>query len=181
MKNIDNINIPKLETSFNWKESLAREFKIICIETINQISSILGNCLWTISCSLRKSNLKKTIPEKLYISKINQFFYRYMKKYKLPYATLSDKYGLIFSNEKVENYDLHPSNLTNKDFINLGKQLQEKFKSINFSTIIFYGKAPLMNVPYFKMLYYSKIPSFYLRNLHLLDELFIYSKQRQMF
>lgn len=80
------------------------------------------------------------------------------------------QYGLCFDDEVIELYDTHPSQLHEKDKINLGKMIKQKCIERGYNKIIFYNSSPLLSVPYFQMLYFSGIEFFYITNLALLNK-----------
>jgi hypothetical protein len=91
----------------------------------------------------------------MYDSYITRYFYRFVLQQHLPFAIISDKFGLHFSDEKLSYYDLHPGALSAKQRVALGDIIREKARQRGFRTLVFYNNAPLMSTPYFEILSHS--------------------------
>lgn len=98
--------------------------------------------------SLKGSN-KKVTPDKLYTATFIQRFVSKCKEKGVEWAILSDKYGIVFSNEEIEWHDRHPSKVTKKEFELLLKSFEEKL--INYDEIYFYYN-PGRSHPLYKQL-----------------------------
>lgn len=144
--------------------------KIKYIDNIEDFNIINGNILFVTSCSKTKTGKNFAIPKEFYVSKRNIKFYEMCEKLNLNYAIQSDKYGLHFSDEQLEYYDIHPSKLTEEDKQRLGKIIKEKSKKRNIDIIIFCNSSPLQSRPYLEMLYFSNIEFYFISNLNLIWE-----------
>jgi len=144
-----------------WKEELAREWKIEVAENPVVATPTL---LWTARCSNIK-RVRRGLPEQMYTSYLNQFFYRFVKSHGLRFAVVSDKYGLHMDNERLPYYDVHPSELSAAQKQALGRLIRRKALAAGFSSIIFYNNSPRMSKPYFEMLASSGLKILYTTRL----------------
>jgi len=162
--------ILKEEGCKTWEEMLDKNN----IEYISHFNMIPNNneCIYTTRCSQKKSDRDKGKSKDIYISNLNKNFYNKMERYNLEYATISDKYGLIFSNEIISNYDLSPSNLDEKDKKRLGENIRKKVLKENYNSILFYNTSPLMSKPYFEILVSTKLQIYFLKTLKFFDAKF---------
>lgn len=159
---------PAIPSTKEWKNVLEKKYKF---EYINEAQKIPSDTLWTTSCSKTKFSRKKGIPTEFYRGRYNLLFYKYVQQYELDFGVLSDKYGIHLQDEYLEYYDVHPTELTMDDKKNLGKIIKKKVKENGHKRLIFYFPSPLMSKPYFEMLWFSKLPVFYISKIKLLDEL----------
>ncbi len=72
-------------------------------------------------CSAKKDDRlrntgKKTTPDKLYTAIYLQRFIKACKEKGVEWAIFSDKYGVIFPEEKIEWYDKHPGKVSPEKF-----------------------------------------------------------------
>src|SRR5207237_6193717 len=132
----------------SWKEELAGRWGI---EVIESPIVMMPTALWTTRCSNTKP-LRRGLPEQIYTSNLNRFFYRFVNSCGLRFAVVSDKYGLHMDNERLPYYDVHPSALSCAQKQTLGDLIRQKALAAGFSTIIFYNSSPRMSKPYFEML-----------------------------
>jgi len=160
-------NPPSLPHSKKWKTALTKQFRF---KYIDNKKDIPDNALWTTSCSKTKSGKKKGVPIEFYQGRYNLLFYKFMENYELDYGILSDKYGVHLADEKLNYYDIHPSKLSFGDKEKLGKKIRLKVKKKGFKEIVFYYPSPLQSKPYFDMLWFSKIPVYYISRIRLLEE-----------
>lgn len=154
-----------MENSKGWRKQIKEEYgiKYTSEKDIHMLVGV-NALLWTTRCSLTKP-CKNGFPTEMYDSYVTRYFYRFVLERNLPFAILSDKYGLHFSDEKLPYYDLHPSLLSEEDKRKLGKNICHKAKDRAFEKIVFYNNSPLMSQPYFKLLYHSKMPIFFTTSL----------------
>lgn len=120
-----------------------------------------SNAIICSRCSKTKTGKDKATPKEFYVSAINLRFYKAMEENNLYYAILSDKYGIHFCDEKLDYYDVHPSQLTSEHKINLGKIIEKKCAEKNIDTIIFQNESPLMSRPYFEMMLNTNLKLYY--------------------
>lgn len=158
---------PKIPNSKLWKDVIVNEYGFKYITKSDQIPS---DGIWTTSCSKTKKSRKKGIPQNFYQGRYNKLFYKYAHKYDLEYGVISDKYGIHMYNEKLEFYDIHPKELTDKDKKELGLKIREKITKYGFKKLIYYYPSPLLSYPYFEMLWYSKIPIYYITKIGLIGK-----------
>ncbi len=164
---------PKIPNSKLWKDVIIDEYGFNYISKFDQIPS---DGIWTTSCSKTKTSPKKRIPKNFYQGRYNKLFYKYAEKFNLKYGILSDKYGIHMYNEKLEFYDIHPKELSNKNKKELGLKIRKKINKYGFKNIIFYYPSPLLSHPYFEMLWYSKIPIYYITKIQLIEKKFNFIK-----
>lgn len=71
----------------------------------------------------------------------------------MTYCTLSDKYGLIGSNQIIENYELAPTDLKPEDIENLKTLIKSQLSKYHkVRTIVYYSHSPMMCSFYLKLL-----------------------------
>ncbi|NYB52415.1 MAG: hypothetical protein HVN35_07660 [Methanobacteriaceae archaeon] len=158
---------PQIPATKEWLNVLSNEYHFKYIQNIDQIPD---NSLWTTSCSKTKSIKKRGYPKDFYVGIYNQLFYRYIDNLNLNYGIISDKYGIHMQHECLEYYDIHPSDLTLEDKFELGGIIREKVRDKGFKQLIFFYPSPLQSKPYFEILWYSKLPVYYISKIKLLDE-----------
>jgi hypothetical protein len=87
-------------------------------------------------CSAKKNSIDKGTPDQLYASvKITRFISR-CKQSGVNWAIFSDKYGLVFPDQVIENYEKHPSKVTNDEFEKLAEDAFNKLKK--YDVVYFY-------------------------------------------
>lgn len=150
----------------DWKTEIKSTYGICYIT--NQIIRFMQakDVLWTTRCCSVKL-CKKGLPYEMYDSYVTRYFYRFVLAWDLPFAILSDKYGLHFANEKFPRYDIHPSVLSIGRKTLLGKRIRKKAELRGFKKIVFYNNSPLMSKPYFEMLSDSGLEIFFTTKLTL--------------
>jgi len=148
----------------NWKDLLVLYNVIQYLNTELHLKNVIKkhkNILFCSGCSKTKGKYKqKAIPKYFYVSTRLLNFYKYCETNNFNYGILSDKYGIHLMDEKLEFYDIHPSEV--QDFQILGNKISKKLKDLKIDCIIYYNPSPLMSVPYFKMLNFSNIPYYYM-------------------
>lgn len=95
--------------------------------------------LYITHCSKKKHNVNSwTTPEKLYSASYLQKFIKKCKEMKVKWGILSDKYGIIFPNQRIKWYELSPSFLLKHraESKKLVKKLQRQLQG--FNKIFFY-------------------------------------------
>jgi hypothetical protein len=157
---------PRIPNSKDWKRYIEREYKF---KYITQAGDIPADALWATSCSKTKK-IARGFPKQLYNGRYNQLFYKYMDAYGLEYGVLSDKYGIHLYDECLDYYDVHPSELNIRDKQKLGEMVRKKLRKYGFKKITFYHPSPLRSKPYFHILWFSRLPVYYITNIKLLDE-----------
>ena len=121
-------------------------------------------------CSKTKSGIPIAIPKEFYVSDRLLRFYRWCEENEQPYGILSDKYGIHWMDEGLKYYDIHPSQLTESEFMRLGKEIGRKCREKGVEILIFQNTSPLMSRPYFKMLFHSKVKFYYITKLYSLKK-----------
>jgi hypothetical protein len=147
----------------NWRQEIHERWDIKGLENADDLTDPV---LWATRCSKTKNGIHSGTPKELYVSSVNRYFYRCMEEQGLRYGVLSDKYGFHFDNEKLPNYDIHPSDLSQRDRKLLGQLIRDKAVGQGFARIVFYSPSPLMSVPYFEMLHHSGLEVFYTTRLN---------------
>jgi hypothetical protein len=95
--------------------------------------------LYITHCCKKKNSIKtKTIPEKLYSASYLQRFIKRCKEMKVNWGILSDKYGIVFPNQRIKWYELSPSFLLKHktEAKKLIEKLQQQLQK--FDVIFFY-------------------------------------------
>jgi hypothetical protein len=151
----------------NWKQEI---FDLWGIRLLREIECKSETLLWTTRCCRTKRDGALGRPREFYASPIVLFFCRLMEQARLRYGVLSDRYGLHLDSEELEWYDIHPASLCVEDKERLGKLIRQKALLMGFDSIVFYSNTPLMSMPYFEMLYYSGLSTWYTTKLDLLTE-----------
>lgn len=137
----------------DWRQNIKRRWGI---KVLSPGKLIPACALWTTRCC--KTKLSATgRPTDMYDSPLTRRFYAYVLTRNLPFAIISDKYGLHLHDEELASYDVHPSVLSSDDKGRLGKEIGRKALSRGFSVIVFYNNSPLLSVPYFEMLAASNL------------------------
>ncbi len=153
-----------------WIEDL-KKYGIVYLDLPKDFFDILKvkdfNYLICSRCSKTKGKNTgdKIVPKNLYISSQNIRFYQWCENNRFEYGILSDLYGLFMYNEKKEFYDVHPSSLSEDDFITLSEKIKGQMISRGFDTFIYYNSSPLMSIPYFKMMILTGFKIFYITKL----------------
>jgi hypothetical protein len=101
----------------------------------------------------------------MYDSYITRHFYRFALSHQVAFAIVSDKFGLHFSDESMDYYDIHPSTLSSQQRTALGLIVARKAAERGFTRIAFYNNSPLMSLPYFDILAASNLPVLFLTRL----------------
>lgn len=140
-----------MKKNHDWRDGIKHRWGISLLSPGKPIGA---DALWTTRCCRTKLSAAGR-PHDMYDSPLTRRFYAYMLAGNLPFAVVSDKYGLHMHNEKLPSYDLHPSGLSSDDRKRLGQVIRRKALSRGFRTIIFYNNSPLMSAPYFEMLSHS--------------------------
>lgn len=159
---------PKIPLTKEWVNILRDDYKFHYIQNVNQIPK---DALWSTSCSKTKLSKNKGYPKEFYVGRYNKLFYKYTDLFNLEYGIISDKYGIHMQDECSDYYDIHPSNLSMEDKFDLGRIVREKVLKHDFKEIIFYYPSPLQSKPYFDILWYSKLPVYYLSKIKILDKI----------
>jgi hypothetical protein len=95
--------------------------------------------LYITHCSKKKNSINsETTPEKLYSASYLQRFIKKCKEMKVNWGILSDKYGIVFPNQRIKWYELSPSFLLKHkaESRKLIEKLQQQLKG--FDKIFFY-------------------------------------------
>jgi hypothetical protein len=99
--------------------------------------------IYVTHCSAKKDSAFKTqlaTPFELYTGQRVQAFMRRCITLKVPWAILSDKYGIVFPKEQLAYYDLHPDQLTRPAIRRLAQNFVEKLGA--YREIWFYRNPP---------------------------------------
>lgn len=141
------------------------------IKTYEELDSLcLSKTLFLVRCCGVKSKIEKGLSKDIYISNINQNFYKQMENNNYDYATISDKYGIVYPNDLIENYDLHPSKLTEQEKLNLVNKIKDQLRD-KYDTLIFYNFSPLMSIFYLKILKQTGLKIYFISKLDILNKI----------
>lgn len=150
-----------IRMSRDWKVEIKRAWGIDYLEDPRAAPE---RALWITRCSKTK-RLATGFPRDLYVSQLNLFFYGFVHAHRKRYGIVSDKYGLHLDIEKLPYYDIHPSELSEKQKELLGQKIRKKAQSADFQILIFYNNSPLMSKPYFEILSASGLEIFFVTRL----------------
>lgn len=129
----------------------------------------LEKTLFVTRCCGVKAKIKRGCAKDLYISSINQNFYKVMEDNGYNYATISDFYGLVYPQQVIDNYNLHPSELTEEQKIKLVDTVKSQLQG-KYDRIIFYNTSPLMSVFYLRILRKTVPELYFMSKLSLLEK-----------
>lgn len=141
--------------SSEWK-SLLKNYGVSVFHVWNLSKS--PKEIFVTNCSRSKANISKGTPAQLYQSPSLK------KILKIPnlehYAILSDFYGIVFSDQVIETYDMPPSELTDRDLWDRGEGIRSalKSRSLQDAKIVYTCQSPARTVPYLMMLLASEVP-----------------------
>jgi len=108
------------------------------------------NVIYITHCSAKKNNINKGTPDQLYSgTKITKFMSE-CKQLGVNWAIFSDKYGLVFPDQVIENYDKHPSKVTDNEFHFLVEDTYNKLK--NYDVVYFYHNPGRLHKLYHKLI-----------------------------
>lgn len=170
MENVKQFKWSK-EDQINWSDSIKKYYNIEYLDNLNSIYD-KKNSLFITGCSAKKSGKSKGTPSEMYWGTKNLNFYKKMDQYKLDYGICSDYLAIVFKDEEFENYDVHPSDINDQIKQELGLKIKEKVSKKKIKKLLFYNSSPLQSRPYFEMLYYSGIKSYFFTKLNLIDSFF---------
>ena len=153
-------------------ENALKENGILYLTTRNQVRIVATDptTICVTRCSPMKSGVEKGTPEQLYSSKQSVRFFQWCKTNNLEYGILSDKYGLFMFDERREAYDLHPSELTDEGLRRLGLKIRFTMAKRERRVLLFYNPSPVMATPYFKMLLFSGLDTYYTSKLFAIGQ-----------
>ena len=152
----------------NWAESIERYYGIPYVTNLVNYSK---STLFTTGCSAKKSGKERGIPKEMYQGNKNLAFYNTLERNKLDYGILSDFLGIVFKDEVFDDYNVHPSDINDQIKKQLGDIVANKVTQRGYDQIYFYNTSPLQSRPYFEILQYSGIKSYFITQLSLIDNL----------
>lgn len=152
----------------SWKKDLKDQgIEVVPVHALKTLLNDFPRILICSRCSRNKNTTKESqFVKDLYISNTHSAFCKWAISLDREYGILSDKHGLIFHDEKIEYYDVHPSQLTDDDFIQLSLMIKNKMKKRKYDAFLFYNPSPLMSIPYFTMMSLTKFPIHYTTQLY---------------
>lgn len=154
----------KIKKSKKWISRVQEKYNMTIVQTVPTNSLFITKC--TNEKNLIPQGIKVT-PAELYTGNTIKTFFTYCINNKIPYGILSDKYGLLLPDSKIEWYDLHPWDVTDSYFENLGEIVNKQCNELNITNLCFFGSSPILSTPYFKILKASKIHTSYITKLPL--------------
>lgn len=111
-----------------------------------------NDTLFVTGCCAKKLDVPKAKVRDLYLSPRCQTFVKNISEY--PHTgIISEKYGLVFLDQEVENYNFGPADLkANPHLIpKLQEQLKNQIKDTNVKNLVIFG-PPLMTVGFMNLL-----------------------------
>jgi hypothetical protein len=99
--------------------------------------------IYVTHCSAKKNpelRNERAVPSNLYTGQRVQAFMRRCITLKVPWAILSDKYGVVFPEDQLAYYDLHPDQLTRPAIRRLAQNFVEKLG--DYQEVWFYRNPP---------------------------------------
>lgn len=134
-----------------WKEKF--KTRGILVQEILYPKEIKNTWLCVTNCTRKKQKTNKAVvPKDLYTSTIFSKFVQFCECHCIPYAILSDLYGLCFQNEKINSYDLAPNEVKDRD--GLAQLINSKMntKCPSKDTIVYYRSSPVFAWTYLDIL-----------------------------
>lgn len=145
-----------------WKEDYRNAFGVEHIADPKDVPKG-DNVIFVTSCTGNKSDLPRGTAEQMYLSPLNQRFYRDMKKAGVRYGTISGHLGIVFHDEEFDSYDSHTSEYQYEEqFMMMGRLIEEKCKEKGIDTVVFCYSSPLMSEPFIKRLAYTDLKVYYI-------------------
>lgn len=111
-------------------------------------------------CSKKKDDslrgtTRKVTPDKLYSSRFLQGFIKKCQEAKVNWAIFSDKYGVVFPNDKIAWYEKNPSRVTKDEFARLVEDFNRKLN--DYKEIWFYNNPGRFHRLYKELICSSKL------------------------
>ncbi|MGC8657118.1 MAG: hypothetical protein ACP5UL_05180 [Thermoplasmata archaeon] len=106
-------------------------------------------------CSAKKDDSlkgtgKKVTPDKLYMATPTQRFMKTCKEKNVEWAVFSDKYGVIFPQQKIEWYNKHPDSVTENEFKELLDNFNKNLK--DYDEVWFYYNPGRFHNLYYRLI-----------------------------
>lgn len=105
--------------------------------------------LYVTYCCAEKSKQPRAKVRDLYLSVRCKTFFKNIKGYDA--GIISEKYGLVFLDQELDNYDFGPKDLTEEIKIQLKETLRQQIKNHGKSNLVLFG-APLMSMGFMNLL-----------------------------
>ena len=105
--------------------------------------------LYVTYCCAEKCKESKAKVRDLYLSPRCQTFFKNIKGYDA--GIISEKYGLVFLDQELDNYDFGPKDLTEEIKENLKELLRKQIKDHGKKNLVLFG-APLMSMGFMNLL-----------------------------
>lgn len=145
-----------------WKEDYRSAFGVEHIANVADVPKG-NNVIFVTSCTGNKSDLPRGTAEEMYLSQLNQRFYKAMKEAGVNYGTISGHLGIVFPDEVFEAYDSHTSEYQfEEQFMLMARNIEQKCREKGFDTIVFCYSSPLMSEPFIKRLSYTNMKVLYI-------------------
>lgn len=111
-----------------------------------------NNTLFVTGCCARKLDVPRAKVRDLYLSPRCQTFVKNIKDYKHT-GIISEKYGLVFLDQEVDNYNFGPADLKANPHLvpKLQEQLRTQIKNEGVDNLVIFG-PPLMTVGFMNLL-----------------------------
>lgn len=107
------------------------------------------NTLYVTYCCAEKCKEPKAKVKDLYLSVRCKTFFKNIEGYDA--GIISEKYGLVFLDQELDNYDFGPKDLTEEIKENLKELLRKQIKEHGKDNLVLFG-APLMSMGFMNLL-----------------------------
>ena len=155
--------LPK-QVGKDWRDS----FRLagVCPKEKTEISISdfsIQNCLVVTPCSAIKSNLSIGLPIEIYKGSLICKLAHWASRFGISWGVLSDKYGLVFADEIIKNYNIAPGDLSYSQSAELAKIIQGKIKKE--TVLVIYHPRPMQTWHWIRKIESINIKKWYIRSL----------------
>lgn len=133
-------------SNFNYKDKI-EGFGFKIIDTCKELPK--DDTLYVTYCCAEKCKEPKAKVRDLYLSIRCKTFFKNIEGYDA--GIISEKYGLVFLDQVLDNYDFGPKDLTEQIKEELKETLRKQIKDHNKSNLVLFG-APLMSMGFMNLL-----------------------------
>ena len=149
-----------------WKEQFARFGVLVhesgLLELLEDSATLLiSNCSRT-----KGSSGDSAYPDQFYKGSMAQRTIRFAKWHKLPYGILSDLYGIHFHDECLPFYNIHPSQVVDKEL--LAGKLQEKCRDRGITKLVYCNSSPIRARFYLDLILMAGLQAVYTTQLRVI-------------
>lgn len=130
----------------DWREKI-KNYGFEIIDTCKDLPK--DDTLYVTYCCAEKCKEPKAKVKDLYQSVRCKTFFKNIVGYDA--GIISEKYGLVFLDDEVDNYDFGPKDLTEEIKEELRERLKNQIRNHNKSNLVLFG-APLMSMGFMNLL-----------------------------